>query len=592
MSEISEKETGINKKTLHIFWSAFSLYPKRISLIPAYYVSVFAGSTMLPLYISQILSNVARGVPIDIIYSLFLLLFLALVAAVGNYVGFLAMIKTNIKAQEWLSQKVMKTLLNHSMKFHSNSYSGKLVGSAIDYPGSYARLTDTVLISFVPFLITVISGVIVTAWYSWQIGFGLVLIIAITLYLSYKDSSRRSHLRPRRRKVEDIVRAHLADSVTNVATVKAFGHERTEINTQANILTELAELRWKDWGASGRFGAIRMGALLLLQVLFVIFLVINVQQKPELLGIGIFAFTYTLTIINRLFDIGTFIRNIEETFVHTATMTEIISQYPDIVDMPHAKKIDISSGEVSFSEVTFSYLEGSQQQEVFEEMTLNIPAGQKVGLVGPSGGGKSTLTRLILRFDDIQSGSITIDKSNIAEVTQESLHDQIAYVPQEPLLFHRSIKDNIAYGRQDASNKEILRAAKQAHALEFIETLPNGFDTLVGERGVKLSGGQRQRVAIARAILKDAPILVLDEATSALDSESEHLIKDALKKLMKGRTSIVIAHRLSTISHLDRIVVLDKGKIIEQGTHKELLDNKHGTYARLWSHQSGGFLED
>lgn len=591
MSEISKNETSINKKTLHIFWSAFSLSPARISLMPAYYVSVLAGSTLMPLFISQILSNVAQGVPVDIISTLALLLALAFVAAAGNYVGFLAMIKTSIKAQEWLSQKVMKTLLNHSMKFHSNSYSGKLVGSAIDYPNSYVKFADTVFISFVPFLITVISGVIITTWHSWQIGFGLVFIIAITSYLSYKDSARRYHLRPTRRKAEDVVRAHLADSVTNVATVKSFGHERTEIKTQANLLAELANLRWKDWGASGKFGAIRMGVLLLLQVMFVVFLVINVQQKPELLGIGIFAFTYTLTIINRLFDIGTFIRNIEETFVHTATMTEIISQYPDIVDIPHSKKIVINKGEVNFNEVTFGYHEGSTQQDVFEKMTLHIPAGQKIGLVGPSGGGKSTLTRLILRFDDIQNGSITIDQHNIANVTQESLHEQIAYVPQEPLLFHRSIKDNIAYGKQDATDEEILQAAKQAHALEFIETLPNGFDTMVGERGVKLSGGQRQRVAIARAILKDAPILVLDEATSALDSESEYLIQDALKKLMKDRTSIVIAHRLSTISHLDRIVVLDKGIITEQGTHTELLEKK-GTYSRLWLHQSGGFLED
>lgn len=591
MSVISNNETSINKKTLHIFWSAFSLSPIRMGIIPAYYVGVFAGSTLMPLYISHILSSVAQGTPIDIMSSSVLLLTLAFIAAAGNYVGFLAMIKTSIKAQEWLSQKVMKTLLNHSMKFHSNSYSGKLVGGAIDYPSSYVQFADTVLISFIPFLITVISGVIITAWHSWQLGSGLVCIIAITSYLSYKDSARRSHLRPTRRKAEDVVRAHLADSVTNVATVKSFGHEGTEIKTQANLLAGLASLRWKDWGASGRFGSIRMGILLLLQVMFVIFIVINVQQNPELLGIGIFAFTYTLTIINRLFDIGAFIRNIEETFVHTATMTEIISQRPDIVDIPHAKKITINKGEVSFNDVTFSYHEGSTQQDVFKKMTLSIPAGQKIGLVGPSGGGKSTLTRLILRFDDIQDGSITIDQYNIANVTQESLHEQIAYVPQEPLLFHRSIKNNIAYGKQDATDEEIAQAAKQAHALEFIETLPNGFDTMVGERGVKLSGGQRQRIAIARAILKDAPILILDEATSALDSESEKLIQKALVKLMKNRTSIVIAHRLSTIARLDRIIVLDNGKIIEEGTHSELLQ-KDGMYAKLWSHQSGGFLED
>lgn len=592
MSENNKKETAINRKTLQIFWKAFTLSPSRIAVIPVYFVGIFAGTTLLPLIISLILSDVARGRPVDIASSALVLLALAIIAAVGNNFGFLAILTSSIEAQKWLSEKVMSTLLSHSMKFHSNSYSGKLVGSAIDYPSAYARLSDTVIVSFIPFLITIIGGVTITTSHSWQIGIGLVFIIVITSYLSYKDSARRSHLRPARRGADDRARAHLADAVTNVATVKAFGREKNELHTQGRLLSKLAQLRWTDWSATARFGSLRMGILLVLQVLFVIFLALYIQENPDSLGIGIFAFTYTLTIINRLFDIGTFIRTIEETFVHTATMTEVIMQHPDIVDKPNAKDILIKKGSVDFNNVTFGYQEGDQQQEVFEEMTLNIPAGQKIGLVGPSGGGKSTLTRLILRFDDLQSGSIVIDKSNIAEVTQESLHEQIAYVPQEPLLFHRSIKDNIAYGRQDASDEEILRAAQQAHAMEFIDTLPNGFDTLVGERGVKLSGGQRQRVAIARAILKDAPILVLDEATSALDSESEHLIQDALKKLMKGRTSIVIAHRLSTISHLDRIVVLDKGEIIEQGTHKELLDNKDGTYARLWSHQSGGFLED
>ena len=220
-----------------------------------------------------------------------------------------------------------------------------------------------------------------------------------------------------------------------------------------------------------------------------------------------------------------------------------------------------------------------------------IEAGRTVGLVGVSGSGKTTLTKLLLRFADVDAGGIFIDGQDIRDVTQESLRNAIAYVPQESSLFHRSIFENIAYGKPDATRKEVERAAQLANADEFIRELPNGYDTLVGERGVKLSGGQRQRIAIARAILKDAPILVLDEATSALDSESEALIQEALKNLMKGRTSIVVAHRLSTIAGLDRIVVLDNGKIVEQGTHKELLDTG-GAYAKLWSRQSGAFLEE
>jgi ATP-binding cassette subfamily B protein len=239
--------------------------------------------------------------------------------------------------------------------------------------------------------------------------------------------------------------------------------------------------------------------------------------------------------------------------------------------------------------VTFTH--SGSDEAIFDNFTLHIADGEKIGLVGHSGAGKTTFTRLLLRFSDINSGVIEIDGQNIAHITQQDLHESIAYVPQEPLLFHRTIRENIAYGKPHASQAAITTAAKRAHADDFINELPHRYDTLVGERGVKLSGGQRQRVAIARAMLKDAPILLLDEATSALDSESEVLIQDALWKLMEGRTAIVIAHRLSTIQKMDRIIVLEQGTISEQGSHVQLLKN-NGTYAKLWAHQSGGFMED
>ena len=227
---------------------------------------------------------------------------------------------------------------------------------------------------------------------------------------------------------------------------------------------------------------------------------------------------------------------------------------------------------------------------VFEDLNLDIAPGQRVGLVGRSGSGKTTLTKLLLRLDDVQGGQVLVDGQDVSACTQQSLRRQVAYVPQEPLLFHRSIRENIAYGRPEATEEEIRRAAAEANALEFIERLPQGLDTMVGERGVRLSGGQRQRVAIARAILADCPILVLDEATSALDSESEALVQEALGNLMRGRTAIVVAHRLSTVAALDRIVVLADGRIVEDGTHAELVQ-EGGAYAELWKRQTGGFLE-
>ena len=268
-----------------------------------------------------------------------------------------------------------------------------------------------------------------------------------------------------------------------------------------------------------------------------------------------------------------------------ATLDEDI----EIKDLEQPEKCLIHSGKIELLNVTFTHDENSKP--LFDNFSLTINPGERIGLVGRSGSGKTSLTKLILRFNDIEKGTIKIDDQDITKITQDDLHNSIAYVAQEPALFHRTLRDNIAYSKPDASDAEVHYAAAQANALDFIQSLNKGFKTLVGERGVKLSGGQRQRVAIARAILKDAPILILDEATSALDSESEKLIQDSLAKLMHGRTSIVIAHRLSTISKLDRIIVLDDGKITEQGTHEELIANSN-IYAKLWAHQSGGFIEE
>lgn len=265
---------------------------------------------------------------------------------------------------------------------------------------------------------------------------------------------------------------------------------------------------------------------------------------------------------------------------------EAITKSHDTTDILNAADLERVNGSISFDNVSFSY----DQKKVFNDFGLAIPKGQKLGLVGQSGAGKSSLVSILLRLYDIQSGSITIDGQDISKVTQESLRRNIAVIPQDTSLFHRTLMDNIRYGRLDASDAEVIEAAKKAHAHDFVSKLPDGYQTMVGERGVKLSGGQRQRTAIARAILKDAPILILDEATSALDSESEKAIQDSLKTLMEGKTVIAIAHRLSTIAHLDRIIVMDDGQIVEDGTHDELIKNDRH-YAMLWSMQSGGFLQ-
>jgi ATP-binding cassette subfamily B protein len=371
-------------------------------------------------------------------------------------------------------------------------------------------------------------------------------------------------------------------------TVKSHGLESQELRN----LTERASFwRGKSLASMRGFLTVSSSYSILLATLNIGTLVAAIwASEHQLISIGTvyLCLSYTLVVGRQLWEINNIMRSYNRVIGDAYDMTEILNLTPDIVDKS-SKEIKVEKGTIAFENVSFAH--PGNDDTLFENFSLTIKAGERVGLVGRSGSGKTTLTKLILRFVDIDAGTIKIDTQDISMVTQESLRKNIAYVPQEPLLFHRSLRENIAYAKPDASDDEIIAAAKQANAMEFIEKLAEGLDTMVGERGVKLSGGQRQRIVIARAILKDAPILLLDEATSALDSESEKLIQDALETLMKGRTSIVIAHRLSTISKLDRIIVLEDGSIREEGTHSKLLKN-NGIYKKLWSHQSGGFMED
>lgn len=591
MTQKREIMPTTSKSTIKIFLWAFLQDKKLIAKSLLFYASSVSISIILPFLISKALASIVlEGHGADIMTHVPGLIIASAVAVIGNFVGFGAILSINANAQAILARRVMHTLLSHSSGFHANNISGKIVGNAMEFPGAYGRLHDTVFTQAIPFLLMIVIGIVITLVNSLAIGIGLAVVVILVSAMAATESIRRSRLRIERKKAQDETVAHLADTIVNVQAVKTFASEEREFKTQDKLLDKLRLIRIRDWINGARFGAMRMALLLSLQVVFIIFVGVMVSRDPAILGIGFFAFTYTLSLSNRLFEINNITRNIEESFLQASTMTNILLKERTVQDTPDAKDLKFKNGEIDVQQVTFRY-EDSKKDTVFEDLSLTIPAGQKVGLVGASGGGKSTLTRLLLRFDDVTDGSITIDGQDLRSITQKSLRETIGYVPQEPLLFHRTIRENIAYGKIDATEKEIIKAAKLAYAHDFVEKLENGYDTIVGERGVKLSGGQRQRIAIARAILKDAPILVLDEATSALDSESEKLIQQALEKLMKSRTSIVIAHRLSTIAKLDRIIVLEGGKIVEDGSHTELLGQK-GTYAKLWSHQSGGFIEE
>jgi ATP-binding cassette, subfamily B, bacterial len=384
--------------------------------------------------------------------------------------------------------------------------------------------------------------------------------------------------------------AALADAVTNLATIRAFANEKFESELFADKVNEVYTAGRKLSIEVLKTEAVSHFQTNAFQVIAVLSGLVAVTQYGANVSILYLVISYTQNIVNQLWQFSRIIRNVNRSFGDAVEMTEILGITPEIRDAPVTVKSHVKQGAIAFDKVGFFYPE-NEKQPLFKNLNLSIAAGEKVGLVGPSGGGKTTITRLLLRFMDIQKGKILIDGQDISKLSLRDLRSKIAYVSQEPILFHRSIADNIRYGNLTASDEEVKAVAKLANADDFIAGLPDGYNTFVGERGVKLSGGQRQRVAVARAMLKNAPILVLDEATSALDSESEVLIQDALWKLMEGRTAIVIAHRLSTIQKMDRIVVLDDGQVVEQGTHKELLRRK-GTYSRLWAHQSGGFIED
>jgi ATP-binding cassette, subfamily B, bacterial len=580
----------ITKSTLRIYWQAALRYPKLCAGSLLFTFGSLLAAVAVPYFASRSLAA-ALNDGMNFQRELMLLTIVIVLTIVTNRIGFNSAMSIIASVQHDLQNKVISTLMQRGISFHTNVVGGKLVSDALDFVNGFNMLFNTIFMSSLSLFTSIILGLLVISFESWQLGLYVLVIVAITLGWAYKESLHRSSLRTRRLRASKDLTAHISDTIVNAQTVKTFAAEKREIARDRLLSEKLRDMRITDWQRAGRSGNNRVAFLFVsLLGLLIVFNMLDAKD-PALLATGIFAFTYVLSLLMRLFDINAITRQTEEAFLQAAPMTQIFHEQVEVIDVPDAPDLKVTSGAIDFQDITFSYQDNDNNEEIFSGLSLHIKPGEHVGLVGPSGGGKTTLTRLLLRFEDIQDGTIQVDGQNIRTVTQASLRDAIGYVPQEPLLFHRSVKENISYGRPEANNDEVEHAAKLAHAHEFITKLPNSYDTVVGERGVKLSGGQRQRVAIARAILKNAPVLVLDEATSALDSASEKLIQAAFWELLKGRTALIIAHRLSTIQKMDRIIVLEGGKIVEDGSHQELLA-KNGTYAKLWGHQSGGFIEE
>lgn len=552
-----------------------------------------------PLLIAQVLLSIQTGtVTLENSWWIVVLYFLInIVTEAGYRLVLWLMWGVQIKGAAHLYEVAYDKLSRHSLSFYSDTFTGSLVSKVNRFTASFIQFWDAVTYQVLFIITSVLATVIGLAIFVWQYALIVLILTIIFAFCAYFGTRFMRQRYKERSESYTEISGKLADSVGNMLAVKTDAREQAERKLLRVSINNMFDKEMATRSSFTKVSTVYSIIMTLMRSGALVAAVLSIQSGIGNAAVVYICLTYTFNLLEEIWNINNLLRTYYQITGDAAETLEILDQ-PESIKDKTSIKLKVKTPTIEFQDISFAHDAKKKDEDaphepdkLFESFALKIPQNQKVGLVGVSGSGKSTLLKLLMRFYDVDEGRILVDGHDISRVTQQSLHQNIAYVPQEPLLFHRSLWENIAYARPDASMEEVRAAAAQANALEFIDQLPDGFDTLVGERGVKLSGGQRQRVAIARAILKDAPILVLDEATSALDSESEKLIQEALQKLMKGRTSIVIAHRLSTIAKLDRIVVLENGAIIEDGAHEELL-KANGVYARLWAHQSGGFIEE
>ncbi len=506
-------------------------------------------------------------------------------------VGGVAICRNGRAGTEYVQREIFANYLDKDYEFYNNTYIGALGQQATKLRDSYNEYCQVIINGLIREAVIIVSSIAIIAYNS--IALAAVTLGALLIVLSFTVLTSRWRLKYRRElsQTASDTAGVIGDALGHATTVKSFAAESFE-KARLNVsLKKFTNAQYWSWMSSIPADS---GRMLLVAITTAVTLVMTGRLYQDgTISIAIVALVqlYVIKLVSSTYNIADLVKSYEATMSSAHEAIKTYLKHPTVRDKKDAKKltgnVDYS---VEFKNVTYQYSDAHKNTYAIRTFDLHIDAGQKIGLVGYSGSGKTTLTKLLLRFMDVTEGSIKINDMDIREFKQTDLRRHIAYVPQEPLLFHRSVLENIAYGNPKASRKEIIAAAEAAYVSEFVNDLPNGYDTLVGERGIKLSGGQRQRVALARAILKDAPILILDEATSSLDSRSEKYIQKALWKLMKGRTALVIAHRLSTVQHMDKILIVDKGSSKQFGTHVDLLKDKNSIYSQLWTHQSGGYL--
>lgn len=547
-----------------------------------------------PLFLKQFIDHLSVGDASDAVVATLVTILLMYAGVIfmgwiGRRIQMLSIMYLEAKVMVDLYNRAFAYMIGHAHDFFTKNFAGSLQRRVSRYAQSFESVVDIFTFNFFSTTVFAAGVVIVLTQRNLYLGLGVLTWSIVFIWIQILMTKWRQPLRVARSKEESNVTGVLSDSISNQSTISLFAASTHERSILSDALGKWYRATMKSWTADAWIMAIQGLLAIAIEIALLIAAVLLWQQGLLTVGDFVLIQVYIFGLIDRIWGIGGSMRRLFSAFADANEMIEIFETPHAVKDAPDAKPLIVSAGELRMEQVGFSF---GTERTILSNFDLTIKAGEKVALVGPSGAGKSTVTKLLLRMYDVTEGAIRVDGQDIAQVTQESLRENISFVPQEPILFHRSLKENIRYGKPEATDEEVIEAAKKAHCHEFIAGLAEGYETHVGERGVKLSGGERQRVAIARAILKNAPILILDEATSALDSESEALIQDALRVLMEGKTVIVIAHRLSTIMTMDRIVVIEKGQIAAEGTHDELVNHTGGLYQKLWSIQAGGFLDD
>jgi len=547
-----------------------------------------AFAVLAPFWYKKFFDLVSTNPDVKVLYST---LFIILAINILHWIAIRIMVFVNnifsANMLRDLGNTCFAHLHKHSFTFFNNSFVGSLVKKVGRFSNSFDRIADRITWDLAPIIVNVAFICIALASRDKILALIILVWVVIFATLNYFFSEFKLKYDYKRSQLDSEATAFLADSVTNNSNVKLLvGYNRENEGFQ-NKNEELTKMRKFTWNIAFVFDSIQWLFMLGLELGIMVYAVKIWGEGKLTIGDFVLIQSYLVIIFQKLWGFGRVVRDLYESLADAEEMTEIFNMPLEIQDVKNAKKLEVTEGKIEFQDVKFAY---NKTRNVIKKMNLDIKADEKIALVGPSGAGKSTIVKLLLRQHDVSGGKILVDGQNIAKVTQESLWDNVSLVPQDPILFHRTIMENIRYAKPEATDEEVIEAAKLANAHDFIIDAAEGYGTFVGERGIKLSGGERQRVAIARAILKNSPILILDEATSSLDSKSEKLIQEALINLMKGKTVIIVAHRLSTIMHSDRILVIKDGGIAEEGKHASLLKKKKGIYSNLWDIQVGGFM--